>query len=226
MNLNSLKPLGDLAQRFGVKAIMYGPPGSSKTPLVATAPSPVIMVCEPGLLSVRHIKNVPAWQAYTPEAIDEFFEWLTKSSEAKRFDTVGVDSISQMAEIILTQELGRNKDGRKAYGEMYRRTMKYLNDLYYLPSKHTYLIAKEGSAEVEGGTITKPYFPGKELNIQVPHSYDEVWRIGLTNVPGQPKPVLAIRTVSNFNHFARDRSGKMNELEYPELSQLFTKAMS
>lgn len=226
MNIKSLKPLSDLAQRFGVKSIVYGPPGSGKTPLLTTAPRPVCMICEPGLLTVRNVKNVPGFAAYTPELIEEFFEWLTKSNEAKSFDTVGIDSVSQMAEIFLTQELGRNKDGRKAYGEMHRRTMKILNDLYYLPNKHIYLIAKEGNFEVEGGNITKPYFPGKELNVQVPHMYDEVWRIGLTHVPGQPKPVQAIRTVSTFGHFARDRSGRLAEIEYPELTSLFNKAMS
>lgn len=226
MNLSQLKPASQLAQRFGVKAIMYGGPGSGKTPLTKTAPRPVLLVCEPGMLTMRDATNLPAWDAYTPERIEEFFAWLTQSAEARNFDTVCVDSVSQMAEIFLTQELTRNKDGRKAYGEMYRRTMKYLNDLYYMPQKHTYLIAKQASVEEDGGTMRKPYFPGKELNVQVPHMYDEVWHIGLYPVPGQPKPVVAVRTQQTFGTFARDRSGRLAELEYPELSQLFNKCMS
>lgn len=226
MNLSQLKPASQLAQRFGVKAIVYGGPGSGKTPLVRTAPRPVLCVCEPGMLTMRTATNIPAWDAYTPERIDEFFTWITQSAEARNFDTVCIDSISQMAEIFLVQELGRNKDGRKAYGEMYRHTMKHLNDLYYLPQKHTYLIAKQGIIDEDGGTLRKPYFPGKELNIQVPHMYDEVWHIGLNNIPGQPKPVPAVRALPTFGTFARDRSGRLNELEYPELSQLFAKCMS
>lgn len=226
MNINSLKPASQLAQRFGVKAIAYGGPGSGKTPLTKTAPRPVMLVCEPGMLTMRDATNLPAWDAYTPERIEEFFAWLTQSAEARNFDTVCVDSISQMSEIFLTQELSRCKDGRKAYGEMYRRTMKLLNDLYYMPNKHTYLIAKQAVVDEDGGTIKKPYFPGKELNVQVPHMYDEVWHIGLNNVPGQPKPVTAVRALPTFGTFARDRSGRLAELEYPELSMLFNKCMS
>jgi len=226
MNISQLKPASQLAQRFGVKAVIYGGPGTGKTPLSRTAPRPVLMVSEPGMLTMRTVHNVPAWDAYTPERIDEFFDWIMRSPEAKAFDTVCIDSVSQVAELFLARELTKWKDGRKAYGEMARAVMKHLNDLYYLPEKHTYLIAKQGLFEEDGGVLRKPYFPGKELNVQVPHMYDEVWHIGLNNVPGQPTPVLAIRTRATFGTFARDRSGRMNELEFPELSSLFAKAMS
>ena len=112
MNIQNLKPASELAQRFGVKALVYGGPGMGKTPIIKTAPRPVLCVVEPGMLSMRDATNIPAWDAYTPERIDEFFKWLFTSNEAKNFDTVGIDSISQLAEIILTQELNRNKDGR------------------------------------------------------------------------------------------------------------------
>lgn len=228
MNISQLQPASQLARRFGVKSILYGGPGTAKTPLAATAPRPVMCVCEPGMLSMRAVTNLPCWEAYTPDKIDEFFAWLKQSNEARNFDTVCVDSISQMAEIFLRQKYeSMYKDGRKAYGEMYRHTMSILNDLYYLPNKHTYLIAKQQLVEEGGGTIRKPYFPGRELNIQVPHMYDEFWHIGLNVVPSAgPNPVLAIRTKQDFNTFARDRSGKLAELEYPNLTALFNKAMS
>lgn len=225
MNLSQLRPAHQLAQRFGVKAITFGGPGSGKTPLTNTAPRPVLCVTEPGMLTMRN-SNIPTWDAYTPQRIDEFFDWLSRSNETKNFDTVCVDSISQMAELFLTRELERWKDGRKAYGEMSRHVMEILNGLYYMPQKHTYLIAKEGMIEIGGTTKRKPYFPGQDLNIKVPHMYDEVWHIGLTNVPGQVKPVVAIRTVETFDTFARDRSGRLNEFEFPNLAALFEKAMS
>lgn len=204
---------------------MYGGPGSGKTPLFNTAPRPVLCAVEPGLLSMRN-SNIPTWEAYTRPKIDEFCKWLFESSEARNFDSVGFDSISQVAEIILTDELDpkKNKDGRAAYGKMSIAVMSIVNALYYLPQKHIYLIAKQGIEEGTGKK--KPYFPGQDLNVKVPHMYDEILHLGLNTVPGQMNPVRSIRTMENFEITARDRSGMLAELEPPDLSALFAKAMS
>lgn len=224
MQASQLKPASQLAQKFGVKSLVYGGPGSGKTPLMNTAPCGVLCVVEPGMLSMRN-SNVPAWEAYTPEKIDEFFVWLFNSAEAKKFDTVGIDSISQMAEIFLTQELKRNKDGRKAYGEMARRTMDIVNNLYYLPQKHIYLIAKQTTIDNNSVQYKRPYFPGQDLNVKIPHMYDEILHLGINPIPGQPKPQISFRTKESFDTMARDRSGNLNELEFPDLKQLFDKCM-
>jgi hypothetical protein len=225
MNISDLKPASTLAQRFGVKALAYGGPGTGKTPMINTAPRPVLCVVEPGMLSMRG-SNIPAFEAYTPALIGEFFKWLFGSAEAKKFDTVGIDSISQLAEIILTEELIKNKDGRKAYGEMSRRVMDIVNGLYYMPQKHVYLIGKQAVVDENGVQRKKPYFPGQDLNVKIPHMYDEILHVGLVNVPGQLKPLVGIRTCETFDIMARDRSGKLSEIEPPDLSALFSKAMS
>lgn len=225
MNQKDLKPASQLAQRFGVKAITYGGPGSGKTPLLMTAPRPILCAVEPGLLSMRH-SAIPTWEAYTRSKIEEFFAWFFQSQEAKQYDTLGVDSISQLAEIILIDELNprKNKDGRAAYGKMSLATMELANALYYMPNKHIFLIAKQGTEDGTG--LKKPYFPGQDLNVKIPHLYDEVWHLGLHNVPGMQQPQRAIRTVQNFEYMARDRSGNLAELEQPDLTALFTKCMS
>lgn len=225
MNANQLRPASQLAQQFGVKCLTYGGPGMGKTPLIQTAPRPVLCVVEPGMLSMKN-SNIPAWEAHKPEQIDEFFDWLFRSNDAKQFDTVGIDSISQLAEIFLTQELKRNKDGRKAYGEMSRRVMDIVNGLYYLPQKHVYLIGKQAMVDVNGSQEKRPYFPGQDLNVKVPHLYDEILHLGRYNVPGQPQPVVAFRCNETYGVMARDRSGKLNELEPPNLGDIFKKCMS
>lgn len=225
MNINQLKPASQLAQRFGAKSLIYGAPGSGKTPLINTAPSPVLCVVEPGMLSMRN-STIPAWEAYTAEKIDEFFKWLFESKEASKFDTVAIDSISQLAEIFIIQELKRNKDGRKAYGEMSRRVMEILNNLYYMPQKHVVLIAKQTTVEENGTQKRRPFFPGQDLNVKVPHMYDEILHVGLAVIPGQAKPVTAIRCKESFDVMARDRSGMLNEYEPPDLNYLFNKCMT
>lgn len=224
MKAQDLKPAHTLALKYGVKTLCYGGPGSGKTPLINTAPRPVLCVVEPGMLSMRK-SAVPCWPAFTADKIAEFFNWIFNAPDAKNFDTIGIDSISQMAEIILTDELKKNKDGRKAYGEMSRKVMDYVNGLYFLQNKHVYLIAKQATTD-ENGTIKKrPYFPGQDLNIKIPHLYDEILQLGQQSVPGMQGATSALRCNESFDAIARDRSGKLNEFEQPELTRLFNKCM-
>ncbi len=225
MNINQLRPANQLAMRYGVKCVMYGGPGTGKTPLLNTAPRPVLVVVEPGMLSMRN-SNIPCWEAYTMERFKEFADWLKNSSEAKNFDTVGVDSASQLAEISLTAKLLSNKDGRKAYGEMSREIMGYMNDWFYMPQKHIYLIAKQMTVDEGGTSVRKPYFPGQDLNVKVPHMYDEVLHLGPERHPNFQNPITAIRCKGTFDCVARDRSGRLDEIEEPHLERLFAKCMS
>jgi len=222
MNISQLRPASQLAQRFGVKSILYGGPGTGKTPLTNTAPRPVLCAAEPGLLSMRG-SSVPTFEAYTVPKLEEFWQWLFTSAEAKNYDTVAIDSVSQVAEIYLTKYLHENKDGRKAYGELSRKVMEIANALYYLPQKHIYLIAKQGTDD--GGIKKRPWLPGQDLNVKIPHLYDEILHIGNVQIVGIPKPVLAIRTKDSFDVVARDRSGMLEEFEEPHIGRLFEKCM-
>jgi hypothetical protein len=237
VNLGSLKPASELARRYGVKSVIYGAPGSGKTPLITTSPRPVLLVTEPGMLSMRG-SSVPSWEAYDSAKINEFFDWFMKSKESASFDTLAVDSISNVAEIILAEEMKKEKHGLKAYGNVSERVMKVCNDLYYMQNKHIVLIAKQTSVEngrqtmLQNGEIVtepvmqkRPYFPGKDLNVKVPHLFDNVLHLATASVPGQPKPVRALRTKESPEAFARDRLGNLAELEPPDLSSLFAKAM-
>lgn len=226
MNIGDLKPASQLAQKLGVKCLVHGPPGSGKTPISKTAPNPIMCVVEPGMLTMRTATNIPAWDAYTPERIEDFFEWLFESNEARAFDTVVIDSLSQLCEIFLTQELKRNKDGRRAYGELSRRVMDLVNKLYYLPEKHTYLITKQATEDENGVSIKKPYFPGKDLNVKIPHLFDEILHAEKAQIPGQPGLTPVFRTKPTFGILARDRSERLNEFEPTNLTTIFNKCMS
>jgi hypothetical protein len=195
------------------------------------------MATEPGLLSMRG-STVPTWEAYTPERIKEFFDWLKSSNETKNYDTVCIDSVSQYAEIELTKQLKCNKDGRKAYGELSRAVMEEMNFLYFLPQKHIFMLAKEAQHEEistsfngpvpVSNTVYKkvPFFPGQDLNVKVPHLFDEILYITKGNVPGVAGQQKYIRTLMTDEVLARDRSGRLAEYEPHDLAALFAKVMS
>lgn len=226
MNAADLKPAKDFALMSGCKALIYGPPGSAKTPLITTAPRPVMLATEAGMLSMKG-SNVPTWQAFTPARIDEFFKWLFNSAESKNFDTVAIDSAPQMADIYLqaslngTSSSGKKVHGLAAYGEMATAVMDHLRPLYYMQQKHTYVICKE----TEVSNMKRPYFPGQQLNVDVPHLYDFVLHLGIKNVPSMGQ-TLAFQCNQTYDVLARNRTGNLNDYEAPNFSQLVAKAMT
>lgn len=223
MNIKDLKAAGEFAQQFGVKCLLYGPPGSAKTPILNTASRPVLLATEPGLLSMRGSK-IPTWEANTPAKIDDFFKWWFSSDETKNFDTLGVDSVSQMADVYLQQSLKDNRHGMKAYGEMAEAVMGHLRTLYYKRYCHTYLICKEEVKNIDNQVVKRPYFPGQVLPIEIPHMYDIIARLAKTNVPQVQGETLAFQCIGNYNVIARNRTGNLDMFEQPHFGNLVIKA--
>jgi len=227
MNLRDFVPASTLAQKYGVKIIGYGPPGGGKTPLMKTAPSACLLVTEPGMMTMRDAHNIPAYPAFTFDRIDQFKQMVIhNSNEIRQFDTICIDSISQLAEIAVQHYMKKFSHGLKAYGAMSEFCMEFFDALYFMPQKHVYLVCKETTVEVEGAMMRKPYFPGNDLNVKVPHRYDEVLHIGGHVIPGVAGLTPSIRTKQDFNTFARDRSGKLAEFEPMDLTALINKAMA
>ena len=230
MNIHSLKPAKDFAIQFGCKAIVYGPPGSAKTPGVNNAPRPLLLATEPGMLSMRG-SNVPTYCAFTPEAIDEFFKWFFESSEVRQFDTLAIDSVSQMADIYLQAALskkssgGNKAHGLAAYGEMASETLKHIKRLYFMQNKHTYLICKQTIVDESNIQYRKPYFPGQQLPVEIPHMFDFVLHLAIQNVPSMGQ-VLAFRCIGSIDTMARARTGNLNEFEQPHIGNLYQKAIT
>lgn len=226
MDIKSLKAAGEFAKIYGCKAIIYGPPGSGKTPIINTAPRPVLLATESGLLSMKG-SNVPTYQAFKPNEIDDFFQWFFHSNESKNFDTLAIDSAPQMADIYLQAALnGTSKSGKKvhglaAYGEMATAVMEHLRPLFYLQQKHAYVICKETWIENK----YRPYFPGQQLNVDVPHLYDFILHLGIKNVPGRGQ-VKAFQCNETYDVLARNRTGNLNDYEAPDFGALVSKAMS
>lgn len=212
------------AQSYGVKALAYGPPGVGKTPIVNTAPRPVFLAVEPGLLSMKN-SRVPTYVAPTWKQIDEWFKWLWNSKETANYDTVCVDSVSQICEIYLRDNPEKVAHGLKLYGNMAERVGDILHKLYYMQGKHTYLICKQMIETTDGGSKRRPYFPGNDLNVKTPHLYDEILDVGRHTIPGHGV-AIAFQCHSSFDSYCRDRTGLLDQFEPPDLSALFAKCMS
>ena len=130
----------------GVKILTYGGAGVGKTTLIPTLPNPVILSAEGGLLSIKDA-DLPYIEISTMEELREAYSWLKNSDEAKQFESVAIDSISEIAEVCLGHEKAKAKDPRQAYGEMQTTMAEAIRSFRDLPARHVYMTAKLEKAQ-------------------------------------------------------------------------------
>lgn len=206
----------------GVKVLVYGRPGAGKTRLCATAPNPIILSAESGLLSLAE-SDIPYIQIASIKDLNEAYAWLTESEDAAGYQTVCLDSVSEIAEQVLATEKGNFADGRKAYGEMQDRMTRLLRAFRDLPGRNVYFSAKmEKTQSDEGLMLYGPSLPGKTLTQGVGYFFDEEFAlVTIKDSEGNLQRVL--QTFSDTSYEAKDRSGKLDFYEAPDLSKVFRK---
>lgn len=216
-----LKKTGDVSAGF-VRFVVYGASGAGKTSLIKTLSSPIVLSAEGGLLSI-HDANVPYVEIKTMADLHDAYSWLTQSSEAKAFETVALDSISEVAEVVLAHELKATKDGRKAYGEMNNVMAELIRSFRDLPEKHVYMTAKlEKSQDEMGKLLYNPAMVGKSLTQALPYFFDEVLALRVER-DNEGKPQRALMCDSDGVWLAKDRSGKLNQWEPADLGAIINK---
>lgn len=209
----------------GIKAVVYGKSGVGKTMLIATAPAPFIFSAEKGLLSLRK-SSITYTEINNFKDLTEAYEWAMKSSEAKKFNTFALDSLSEIAEIVLAEELKNNKDPRKAYGNMQQSMYGLIRSFRDIKGKNVMFVAKQ--MLVEEGTppfVTKrmsPIMPSAALQNQMPYFFDLILHMSVETYDGVNYRVL--HTGSTAQYDAKDRSGNLDAIEPPNLSAIFKKA--
>lgn len=217
----NLKKTGGLTAN-GVKLLVYGQAGAGKTSLIRTLPNPVVLSAEGGLLSIQDA-DLPFIEVSTMEDLQEAYAWAKDSDEAKGFESVALDSISEVAEVVLQHELKRNKDGRAAYGELNTVMQELIRAFRDLPGKHVYMSAKlEKSQDEMGKLLFNPSMPGKSLTQGLPYFFDEVLALRVER-DAEGKTQRAIMCDSDGIWLAKDRSGKLEAWEAPDLGAIIAK---
>jgi len=216
----------NISAKDGIKCLVYGEAGSGKTRLCATAPNPLILSAESGLLSLRKTKT-----AYlivkTLADMGEYYNYITKSADGKKYDTICLDSISEIAESILEDEKKKVKDPRKAYGETQDKILEMIRGWRDIQNKNIYFSAKQGLSK-DGGTgifYYGPMLPGQQLPLQVPYFFDELFQLSVLTDPATGTKWEALRCQKDNQYQAKDRSGNLEVWEEPNLTKLFNKIM-
>lgn len=225
----------------GIKCLVYGGAGMGKTVLMATAPAPVLISNESGALSLRKANlerlygvgnpyinyNMPIIEVNTVEDLTAAYDWCAGSADAAQFQTICMDSISEIAEVILNNAKRQVKDPRQAYGELIEKMETLVRMFRDLNGKNVVFSAKMSPSKDEMTGIVKygPAMPGAQLGNKLPYFFDEVFRIGVNKTP-EGQPYRFLQTQPDMQFEAKDRSGALAPVETPILSAVFAKILA
>lgn len=209
----------DIAAKY-IKVLVHGPAGSGKTRLCSTTGGKaIILSAESGLLSlagfdidVIEIKSMPdLYEAFTFLKADTTYDWVC------------LDSISEIAEVLLSTERGKTKDARQAYGELSDQMMQLLRGFRDLP-KNVYFSAKQSKMkdEVTGGLLYAPSAPGSKVPEAMPYLFDMVFALHAWK-DEEGGMQYGLQTSRDAQYEAKDRSGKLDMMEPANLGAIHDK---
>ena len=206
----------------GVKILVHGQAGIGKTCLCASLPDPIIISAESGLLSLASL-DIPVIEIKTLDDLGEAHDWLAGSDKAKKYKSICLDSISEIAEVVLTDEKNKEKDPRKAYGNMQDVMTDVIRAFRDLSGRNIYFSAKQERVQDESGRLLfGPSMPGQKLAQQIPYLFDEVFSYQVVkDTNGVPTRMLL--TQPDGISVAKDRSGKLDMFEAPDLGAIINK---
>lgn len=213
----------EAARTNGIKLLVYGQAGAGKTRLCATTGGrPIIISAESGLLSLRGT-DIPVIEVASLADVHEAYQYLV-SADGAHYDWVCLDSISEIAEVVLNYEKKATKDPRQAYGALTEQMTDLLRAFRDLPGRNVYMSAKMERTKDEhtGAVLFGPSMPGQRLGQGLPYLFDEVLCLRVEK-DAEGNTFRALQTQPDYQYGAKDRSGALAPFEDPNLAAIAAK---
>lgn len=149
---------------------------------------------------------------------------MASSEEAAQFSWICLDSISEIAEVVLNNAKKTVKDPRQAYGQLAEQMTDLLRAFRDLPGRNVYFSCKQERAKDEqtGAMLYFPSMPGNALKSGVSYFFDEVMALRVEK-DADGNPTRWLQTNRDFNYEAKDRSGTLDMFEPADLSTIAAK---
>ena len=211
----------------GIKVLVHGPAGAGKTSLCATTGEPTVIIsAESGLLSLRG-HDIPVIEVKTLDQLYEAYDFVVNTEQGQSFKWICLDSISEIAEVVLNHEKKAAKDPRQAYGALAEKMTDLIRAFRDLPGRNVYFSCKQERAKDEqtGAMLYYPAMPGNMLKQGVGYFFDFVFALRVEK-DADGNPTRWLQTSRDYNYEAKDRSGSLDMFESPDLAAIASKVIS
>lgn len=210
------------AQVF-LKILIYGPSGTGKTRLAASFPRPILFDTERGTLSIRgQDVAVVSKDDITPESLSDYANWLN-TPDAKDYDTVIIDSLTELQSQFLADKLPKVSDPRQAYG-LWSSYIRGLLTVLYTAKKNVVLIARSKLTDNQEGSnmIFPELTPGAWTHVPalVDYAFYLVKKTSGLGANAVTQPMLYTDTVPQTNAWAKSRTKMPREIAEPTYNKI------
>jgi len=187
----------------GANILLYGQAGIGKTTSLRTLPNPIILSAEAGMLSLKD-HDVTFAKIMTLKDVREAFAWLRSSDEAKQYQSICIDSLSELCDIAFKDCQDRvGNEVTKLYPELRNTVASLIRGFKTLPV-HFVCTAREQIKELRGQKMAAPTVVGNKLSDDLPHAFDLVLHYTINSTNDR-----IVLTNSKCGSVAKDRTGKL-----------------
>lgn len=202
-----------------INALIFGESGVGKTTLASTLPpSTAIVSLESGLLSLRGF-SIDYIEVKT---LNDLREAMSDLAEGE-YKNIYIDSLSAISELFLADaklEYPDDKQTMKMYGKLLESMtgfIKYCRDI----DRNIFMTALQKTSQDEiGRRFHVPDLQGS-ISTKCAAYFDFVFNFQVMESNGESKRVLL--TTKTDSIIAKDRSGKLDSYEEPNLTKIIEK---
>lgn len=226
-----IQKVSDLSKLTGINCILHAPSGFGKTYSIQTIPEPekvLVLSAEEGLLSIRD--TCPDMAAVKVSDINELRYihegFKAQSDEFKPYNTIVFDSLTEIAEFVLSSEKSKSKDGRQAYGEMAEKVQKLIRSFRSLPVNCIFNCHQGKIQDNTGKIFYMPEIPGQKSANKLPYLVDFVFCLRMIEKIENEESVTkrAFQTgITDELYYAKSRGTYLRTFEPPDWSVIYEK---